>query len=230
MALTGTAMNAITVCLPSLVMALSVLDLVHLIAAIDALPDDVDRRRTTPASARPSPEVVTPGLFNILTTAIGLLALVTATSAVTRQLGAFAALGVALAWLFCLLWTAIALPRALRRRRVALVVARQSHDPHHPPRPLRGRPSEGRPHRTALAMGVIGGTVGIARLDVDTDTLGFLPATHPVHQDVRAVEASVGPFIPLEVDIAVDAPGAWQQARVIAGLRPGHGDATGSTR
>jgi predicted RND superfamily exporter protein len=216
MALSGTAMNAITVCLPSLVMALSVLDLVHVIAAIDGLPDDVtdphDHRVADALAA-----VVTPGLFNILTTGIGLLALVTATSAVTRQLGAFAALGVVLAWLFCLLWTFVALPRALRRRRhrrADAVVAE-------PASVVVARLAVARPWPILIGCALFIGVsvVGLTRLDVDTDTLGFLPATHPVHQDVRAVEADVGPFIPLEVDIAVATPDAWQQARLMDGLR-----------
>jgi predicted RND superfamily exporter protein len=212
MAITGTAMNAITVCLPSLVMALSVLDLVHLIVAIDDLPDDVDTvddPRVVDALAL----VVTPGIFNILTTMVGLLALVTATSAVTRQLGAFAALGVALAWLSCLAWTIVALPRALRDR------------PRHPARERHvarlGRAAIARPWPIVgvAALVLAASLIGIARLDADTDTLGFLPASHPVHQDVRAIEASVGPFIPLEVDVAVVTPGGWQRADVMAALR-----------
>lgn len=223
MAISGTAMNAITVCLPSLVMALSVLDLVHVIAAIDALPDDVDRA-DDPRVGDALAAVVTPGLFNILTTGIGLLALVTATSAVTRQLGAFSALGVVLAWLFCLLWTVVALPHALRRRR-----RRAPAHEGHTTRLVRFAVARPWPILVGSALFLIGGTVGIARLDVDTDTLGFLPATHPVHRDVRAVEASVGPFIPLEVDIAVASPDAWQQARLIAGLRRATTTLTGAT-
>ena len=214
MALSGTAMNAITVCLPSLVMALAVLDLVHVIAAIDTLDDDVTDprdRRVTSALAN----VITPGLFNIATTSVALLALVTATSAVTRQLGAFAALGVVLAWVFCVAWTIVALPRALRGRRRRAQEAASAWTTrvasHAVARPW--------PILVAAVLVMVASVVGITRLTVDTDTLGFLPRSHQVHQDVRAVEASVGPFIPLEVDVTFHNADAWQRVSVIDGLQ-----------
>ena len=216
MALLDVPLNAITVCLPSLVMALGVLDLLHLITTVDDLPDDVTSAHD-PRVARALARVVVPGLFNIVTTAVGLLALLTASTAVTRQLGGFAAVGVVGAWVFCLALTMVALPRALHPRR-------RRHRPTE-----RGEPWSGRiaivslAHRgkvlvaAALFAGV--SVAGMARLVTDTDTLGFLPASHPVVQDTRAVEGSVGPFIPLEVDLAWSTPGAWRTGAVVDGLR-----------
>lgn len=219
MALLDVPLNAITVCLPSLVMALGVLDLLHLVTAVDDLPLDVTDPRD-PRVVQALAQVAVPGLFNIVTTAVGLLALLTASTAVTRQLGGFAAIGVVCAWLFCLVWTIVALPRALnaahragRRRRSGATTLTWS-----------GRvASFSLRHRGSVvvaALACAGASAwGVSRLTVDTDTLGFLPATHQVVVDTRAVEASVGPFIPLEVDVAFAAPGAWRSAAVIEGLR-----------
>jgi len=217
MALLDVPLNAITVCLPSLVMALGVLDLLHLISAVDDLPDDVVDHRD-PRVVTALSHVVAPGLFNIITTAVGLLALLTASTAVTRQLGGFAAVGVVCAWIFCLVWTIAALPRALdpthRRRGSARVSAR----------PLAMRIAAfSLAHRgpvlAGAAIAAVVSAFGIARLDVDTDTLGFLPASHQLVIDTRAVEAELGPFIPLEVDVEVTAPGGWRTAAIVDGLR-----------
>ena len=214
MALLDVPLNAITVCLPSLVMALGILDLLHLIGAVDDLPADVvtaDDPRVAAALAR----VVVPGLFNIITTAVGLLALLTASTAVTRQLGGFAALGVVCAWLFCLAWTIVAVPRALHVKHRRMPRETTSLSAQLAAFSLRHR---GLVIVAAVVIAAVG-VVGIGRLDVDTDTLGFLPPNHRLVIDTRAVERELGPFIPLEVDLQVPSAGAWRNAAVIDGLR-----------
>ncbi len=216
MAVCGVPLNAVTVCLPGLVMALGVLDVMHLVFAVVDLPDDVsdaDDDRIVEALTH----VVVPGVFNVLTTVIGVLTLLTATTAVTRQLGACSALGVVCAWSFTLGTTVVAMPWLLRRRRPH----RDGHEGAHAPS-LRSARFAVRFRAPVLAVSMVlalMATAGIGQIDVDTDTLGFLPATHPVVQATRAVEADVGPFIPLELDVAFGTAGAWKTAAVLNALR-----------
>jgi hypothetical protein len=74
---------------------------------------------------------------------------------------------------------------------------------------------------------------GIARISVDTNSLGYLPHDHPVRQDARLIERALGPYAPLEfvvrADSAAGGPGdvltprvfeavrAWERAAVATG-------------
>lgn len=217
MAVGGVPLNAVTVCLPGLVMALGVLDVMHLVFAVVDLPDDVTTA-DDPRIVSALSQVVVPGVFNVLTTVIGVLALLAATTAVTRQLGACSALGVVCAWTFTLGTTVVAMPWLLRRR----PRRRPRHEPqvHGPALRSAHFAVQARVPVLVVASAIAAtAIVGIAQIDVDTDTLGFLPAHHPVVLATRAVEAEVGPFIPLELDVAFAAPGEWRQAAVLNGVR-----------
>lgn len=202
-ALTGTPLNAVTVALPTLVMVLAVADILHLALALERL--EGDARRDQGAIARAMAEVAAPALFNNFTTLAGFLSLSFATTAITRQVGVFSAVGVAFAFVFSFLVVAAAAPRALRRDRRRPLLARRE--------ALLGKLtfSGWRPWRLAgpLLVGAVVAGIAGTRVDVDTDTLGFLPDAHPLVASFAHVEAVAGPIIPVEIEVRpVTEPGA----------------------
>jgi predicted RND superfamily exporter protein len=237
MAMAGIPINAITVCLPSLVMALGVLDLVHLIGAVDRLrlrrdpPSHTDLQHADDdvvfvdgvdddAVVDAIVDVIAPGAINIATTAVGLLALLSATSAVTQQLGAGAALGVVVAWVSCVVWTAVALPRALAQRpRRGGRAQKKSW-----PTDLNGRlATVAMTHRGGVAVvtvvALVASALGMVRLRADTDTVGFLGPAHPARVDLGVVQSLAGPFVPMEFDVELGGEdGGVLSAAVVNGL------------
>jgi uncharacterized protein len=193
-ALSGTPLNAVTVALPTLVMVLGVANVLHLTFALERL--EGEARTDRAAIARTMAGVAVPAAFNNLTTVIGFLSLSFATTAITRQVGVFSAVGVTFAFAFSFVIIAVMAPRALRRPRRPLLRRREE---------LLARLTFPgfRPWRLAgplLVGALVAGAAG-TRVVVDTDTLGFLPDTHPLRASFSRVEAVAGPIIPVEIEL-----------------------------
>jgi predicted RND superfamily exporter protein len=196
MALLGRPINMITVAVPPVVMILGVANVIHMSTDLDlARARGVD---SVPGLRATLYRVAVPCGFNALTTGVAFLSLTAANMAVTRDYGLFAAVGVGFAFLYSLLLMAAVLPRvpslprpsstpsrlsrvteacmltSLRRPRAALVV-------------------------TALVLAV--SIAGAGKIVVDTYSIGFLPDDDPVRRDDRIIEASVGPYLPMELTL-----------------------------
>jgi predicted RND superfamily exporter protein len=106
--------NMVTVMLPPILITLSVCDVVHV---INGFHHERRGRGPTEAAATAVAKIWAPCAWTSLVTAVGILSLATSSVAPIRQMGLFAALGIALAWLMtmtgvpCLLATLW--PRAL---------------------------------------------------------------------------------------------------------------------
>jgi predicted RND superfamily exporter protein len=193
----GRDINMVTMILPTLVLIIGVSDCVHVLHA-------VAERRADPAwSARPRAELVAdavgfifwPCLFNTVTTVVGFASLATAPMAVLRDLGIFAAIGLAGAFVLALTVVPIALlapwsePRIANGGRVQRFVDACA--------TLAIR----RPVAVLVGTGFValGSAAGIARIEVDTYSIDYLLPSHPVRQDSDWIEANVGPYTPLEL-------------------------------
>lgn len=219
-ALTGTPLNAVTVALPTLVMVLAVADILHLALSLERL--EGDARRDPAAIARVMAQVAAPALFNNLTTVVGFLSLSFATTAITRQVGVFSAAGVVFALVFSFLVVAAVAPRALQKEPSRPLLERRA--------ALLGKLTFAgmKPWRLAaplLVGAVLAGVVG-SRVDVDTDTLGFLPDAHPLRGSFAHVEHVAGPIIPVEIEVrpvrpsqaAADDGGGWKRLAFLRAL------------
>jgi uncharacterized protein len=198
--LAGRDLNMVNAVLPTLIMTVGILDLVHLVHSYGdghgARPE-LERRRLLVGSLA---VVVVPCVVNTFTDMIGFLALVSAPMSAIRDLGWMAAVG-----LLALLVTVmiIGIP-AIARYGV----------------PKRKRPARELGLVRALVMGLFGvarrrrvavlgatavilavSVVGISRIVVDTYSIGFLPSDHPVRADHRAIEDQFGLYIPLEITV-----------------------------
>ncbi len=207
----GRQMNMVTMIIPTLLMVYGVADVMHIVTHYyqERLPLErggVDKRG---AVARSVGYSLAPCLFTTLTTAAGFASLSWSKMAVIRDLGIFAAIGVALAFVVSMVVVAVVLDVFDVR----------------PPAGFRPPPAPGR--RTRLRgvpdpePGILGWVadvvyyfpdwvivfsviaavtagVGIARLEVDTYSIQFLFPTDPVHRDHTKIEGTFGNYTPME--------------------------------
>ena len=196
MSLLGHPVNMITIALPPVVMILGVANVVHMATDLDiAL---ARGRNSVSELVATLAEVTTPCAFNAITTAVAFLSLATASMAVTRDYGVFAAVGVLFAFVLSLAGMAVVLPRASRLR---------------PPGPSNTRLAgivekivvfSMRRRAAVFAVTliiIVLSAVGATRIVVDTYSIGFLPDNDVARLDEIAIERTVGPYFPLEMTL-----------------------------
>lgn len=204
----GRDMNMVTAVLPTLIMTVGILDLVHLFDAYEdgraEAPGAPPRRVLVGSVAL----VVVPCVVNTFTDAIGFLALTSAPMRAIRDLGWLAAVGLLFLTVTVLTIGIPALGRLGGRK------GPPATGPGFLTRVVEQLAATARSRRL-LILGVAvvitsASVVGITRVDVDTYTIGFLPDDHPVRRDHRAIEAQFGPYIPLEFTVTAPAGGEDQ--------------------
>ncbi len=216
----GNPVNTVTLVIPTLVLVVGTADCVHLLVHAAHLPDTVSRRERTIQTIA---YLLFPCTVTSLTTAAGFSVLTASSIPIVQDLGLFSALGVLGAFVATLIGCANALPYAWS-------------EPHRP----RGNGlnavvervvGAGFRHWRAIGVGglVIAGlaVVGVGRLSVDTNSIGYLFADHPVRQDSRLIEEKLGPYAPLEFVVRSDstvlrpsllrAVRAWEDRAVASG-------------
>ncbi|GAA3933256.1 efflux RND transporter permease subunit [Hymenobacter algoricola] len=187
----GYRLNLMTVLLPIVIILLGIMDSMHVINERNLL-----ARPGSPALAdtlQTLRNVFYPCLSTMLTTVAGFLALLTSPMAILQTFGVFAALGIFFCLLFTYLLGVLLLPHtrpAPRATAAASVWVGQFYQF------LLARQRL----FTALSLLLIAAfAVGTTRLRTDTYTLGYLPADHRVVRDHQAIEATWGPYMPLEL-------------------------------
>jgi len=213
MALAGRSINMITIALPPLVMILGVANVVHMSTDIDI---SLGRhQRSVSDLTRCLSAISAPCLFNMITTAVALMSLATASMAVTRDYGIFAAVGVVFAFVFSVVGMAVLIPRAAH---------------FHPPSRISERVGSAVERIMVFSVRRRGGVVvftvllgfvavyGAGRIVVDTYSIDFLPDTHPTRRETHTIEQTVGPFFPLEMTLRTSEPNSWQGAEFLARL------------
>jgi len=195
----GVAFNILTIMMPTLLIALSTANLVHLTHAFH---EHLARGMSPAEAAREAVrEVRLPALGTTLTTAIGFLSLAVSDMPPVRQLALFSAAGVLLAWASTLTVAPVLLAR-VPRRRAALSLAPRARTA------LLERWGRRVPRLGArLLLPVLAASpllFGLTRLHTDTNYMEFFrhgSATRDAYQEV----ARSG-FAQSEVDLMVRAP------------------------
>lgn len=212
MSLLGRSVNMVTIALPPVVMILGVANVVHMTTDLDIALGRA--RNSIQALTTTLAEVTIPCAFNTVTTAVAFLSLTTASMAVTRDYGLFAAIGVVFAFVFAVAGMSALLPRvsrlrppdrsiawlakiverimmfSMRRRATVLVV-------------------------TSLVAAV--SIVGAARIVVDTNSIGFLPEDNVARRDADAIERTAGPYFPLEMTLRTSGDN-WMDSELFAAV------------
>jgi predicted RND superfamily exporter protein len=191
--LLGHRLNMVTVLLPTLVIVLGIADAVHFPTAL------LDEVKKTPgdrdaAIRRGMAAILLPCIMTTLTTVAGFLALATAPMAVVRDLGIFAAIGVA----------AALVASTVFMLHVGMTIKEGTSLPDHPHIDsfLGGCANLLRTKFALVAALFVGvcalSLYGALHLKADTYTLGYLPDDHEVVTDHHGIVASWGDYFPVE--------------------------------
>lgn len=190
----GHRVNLMTVLLPIILILLGIMDAMHVI-------NERNRLRTATSTAHTDAlqalqNVFAPCLFTMLTTVAGFLALLSCPMAILQDFGVFAALGIALCLFFTFVLGVLLLPLAKAPAHTALATETTARKLVAFYTYLLARPRffGGLSVLVALAL-----AAGLPQLRSDTYTLGYLPASNIVVQDHRTIEATWGPYMPLEL-------------------------------
>jgi hypothetical protein len=199
-AVTGTAFNILTIMMPTVLIALSVANLVHLVHAFH------EHRRhgaaSDEAAVRAAREVRLPALGTTLTTVIGFLSLAVSDMPPVRQLALFSAAGILTAWLGTLAVAPVLLGRVWRGRsagrrggaRTAVLDAW-----------ARRVPGLG-PVLLVLVLGAVPVLAGLGRLEADTNYVEFFrPGSRVRSAYETAKRAGMAQSV---LDVVVRTPGA----------------------
>ncbi len=201
--LAGRDLNIVTAVLPTFLMTLGILDLVHFVESYDE--HGAGQRPTRQLITRSLGAVLAACLFNSLTDIAGFVSLVSAPMSAIRDFGWLASVGLAMLFVTTLIMVVVGLarfgggrPRKQGTGAGALVQVTE-------------RLFEmTRRHRRKVLMGAAAlfavSIAGIARLDIDTYTIGFLDDESRVRRDHDRIESQFGPFVPYEM--VVKAPAA----------------------
>lgn len=194
---TGHTVSTVTLVIPTLVMVVGTADCVHLLLHAADQPDTLSSRERTVQTVA---YLLFPCAVTSLTTAAGFAVLATSSVPVVQDLGLFSAVGVLGAFMAALIGGTNALPYAWG-------------EPHRPSDSVLDALVQRAVHtglhysRSVLAGGAVLAmlaVVGIGQLRVDTNSIGYLFPDHPVRQDSRLVEETLGPYTPLEFVVRTD--------------------------
>lgn len=189
--LLGYRLNLMTVLLPVVLILLGIMDAMHVINERNLLTAPGFTRRESALAALQ--RTFSPCLATMLTTVAGFLALVTSPMAILRNFGLFAALGIALCLLLTFVLGAIVLPLTSPTPKATHATSRGLARFY---AYLLARPGR---FTAASALLTLLAAAGIFLLKADTYTLGYFPQSHRVVQDHRRLEATWGPYLPLEL-------------------------------
>ena len=201
--LAGRDMNMVTAIVPTLIMTIGILDLVHL---VDAYEEGAAAGLTRQQIFRTTIAVtVIPCIVNSGTDVIGFASFIGAPVGAIRDLGWLVSAGLIILLLAVLVIGIPALARWGGRSKHASDAANVPAD-----RGLIGRMVLGLLGIATRRKGAVLGSAvvlfglsvwGMSLLKVDTYTIGFLPEDHVVRRDHLAIERDFGPYVPLEFTV-----------------------------
>lgn len=206
----GRGLNMVTMVLPTLVTVIGVANCVHVLRHVAHAKAVADRRERV---VRALAAMMPPCFFVAMTTAAAFAALAVSPLPVLRDLGLFGAFGMVAVFALTFVLATVALrwpgvaPRPEAGRAIGGLAARASG-------------LAARRHRLVLAAtagGLLAAPAAMSQLTVDTYSVGFLPADHPVRAAYRFVEEKFTAYTPLEFVVRAE-PGVPDD-RVLGAVR-----------
>lgn len=210
----GHQMNMVTVVLPILIVVLGIADAVHFPAAFILVAEekpDLSRFEQVRLALK---QVFLPCLFTTLTTMGGFLALSSSPMAVIRHLGIYAAIGLGVALLASTVIMTLAffgLRKGVRLPQHKLVTWLLG--------ACRNFLFHRRPWLVALSFLLVAAAgVGTCFVKTDTYSIGYLPESHRVVKDHKALEKGWGAYSVLDYLVHPEKPHTMRSAKVLNGL------------
>jgi uncharacterized protein len=228
----GRDMNMVTAIIPTLIMTVGILDLIHLIDAYqeghEADPKMAPKQLLRTAVAL----CIVPCIVNSFTDVIGFASFIGADMAAIRDLGWLVSAGLMILLVSVIVIGVPALAKFGARKAVigadrparapAVAVAGHGSDDGFTLKIVRWFLEIATRHRIAVlvttAALTVAAVVGMSRLVVDTYTIGFLPEKHPVRIDHNFIEKEFGRYIPLEFTAETKADGGVKQPEFLTKL------------
>ncbi len=194
----GFRLNIMTTVIPTIIILLGILDVVHVINERNNLHASCKEMGPKDLALHALAKVFKPCLFTTLTTVAGFMALLTSPMAILKTFGAFSALGVFLSLVFTYVFGLVFLP-------VSRPSVKITEKTRHILAGFLGYVSQRRLFFAGVSLlFCLLGIVGISKVTTDTDTLGYLPDDHTVVTDHEVIEENWGPYMPLELIVEPD--------------------------
>jgi predicted RND superfamily exporter protein len=206
----GKNLNMVTTAMPTLILVIGVAECVHLLLHVAQQPPGASRRERVVSCVA---FTLRPSLLNALTTVGGFLSLAVSPLPVVRDLGLFAAAGIAGCFVLTIAGCTFALawercePRSGTLAKGTQWATRAAF--------ALGETGIRYPRATlaAGAMLVAAALIAVARVQMDTYTIDFLFPDHPVRRDSAFIEQRLGPYMPIE--FVVSAAGGKPTAELL---------------
>ena len=212
-AMLGQQINMVTMALPTLVLVIGIADCVHILRSVARQPPNLDRQtRVTTGIA----SVIGPCLLTSVTTGFGFLSLTMSDLPIVQSLGMFGAIGMLAAFVASVVVVTAGLSSPLAEP-VATVSILDS---------AAVRVSalgERFPGAVIAGFTVLSciAIVGLARIETDTFSIGYLSDQHQARLDSDFIESRLGPYAPIDYVVrahdvlaadVLDSVQAWQKA------------------
>ena len=189
----GQKLNMITMVLPTLVLVIGIADCVHLLRSVAKQDRSLPQRERV---VRGLAAVIGPCLLTSVTTAAGFMALATSGLPVVQSLGWFGGVGMMAAYITSMIICTAGLswrgaePKTAASKLDAVAAG------------LFGVATRA-PRRIIAAFVVVSMVAGygLSQLETDTNSIGYLKKTHKVRKDSDFIEATIGPYVPLEFTV-----------------------------
>jgi predicted RND superfamily exporter protein len=187
----GFRLNLMTLLIPCILILLGIMDAMHILNERSQIQAEALTNKENALLALK--RLFRPCLFTSLTTAAGFLALMISPMAILKSFGLFSALGILLCLLFTYVLGVILLPLVAPSNKVTGLASQKLATF------IRFTDQRKKLFTAVSVSALLLGAAGIAQLKADTYTLGYFPASHSVVKDHEAMEASWGPYMPLEL-------------------------------
>ena len=189
----GQKLNMITMVLPTLVLVIGIADCVHLLRSVAKQ----DRKLPQPERVvQGLATVIGPCLLTSVTTAAGFMALTTSGLPVVQSLGWFGGVGMMAAYITSMIICTAGLswrgaePKTAASKLDAVAAGLFGVATRFPRSII----------ATFIVVLIVAG-YGLSQLETDTNSIGYLKKSHKVRKDSDFIEATIGPYVPLEFTV-----------------------------
>jgi len=189
----GQKLNMITMVLPTLVLVIGIADCVHLLRSVAKQ----DRKLPQPERVvQGLAKVIGPCLLTSVTTAAGFMALTTSGLPVVQSLGWFGGVGMMAAYITSMIICTAGLswrgaePKTAASKLDAVAAGLFGVATRFPRSII----------ATFIVVSIVAG-YGLSQLETDTNSIGYLKKSHKVRKDSDFIEATIGPYVPVEFTV-----------------------------
>ncbi len=187
--LCGFQLNLMTVLIPSILIVLGIMDIIHILNEYNQLGTHQNNKENALSALR---KVLRPCLFTSLTTMAGFLSLLISPMAILQQFGLFAATGIFLCWCITYIFGVVFLPFSSPAKAAIFSTQKMVNSF------LKSVNKNKKSYGIASLLIILDFLTGLIFLKSDTYTLGYFPKNNQVVKDDESIQKAWGPYMPIE--------------------------------